>query len=35
MLFMGQEFLEDKQWNDNPDPAKLLYWAGFDGVTAS
>jgi len=31
MLFMGQEFLEDKQWNDNPDPANLIYWAGFDG----
>lgn len=25
MLFMGQEFLEDKQWNDTPDPANLIW----------
>lgn len=31
MLFMGQEFLEDKQWNDNPDPASLIWWAGLEG----
>ena len=33
MLFMGQEFLEDKQWSDNLDAHKdlLLYWAGLDG----
>lgn len=33
MLFMGQEFLEDKRWSDNPesDPATLLWWEGLDG----
>jgi 1,4-alpha-glucan branching enzyme len=32
MLFMGQEFLEDKQWSDNFDFDKqlLLHWAGID-----
>jgi 1,4-alpha-glucan branching enzyme len=32
MLFMGQEFLEDKQWSDNLDlhPGLLLHWAGLD-----
>jgi 1,4-alpha-glucan branching enzyme len=32
MLFMGQEFLEDKQWSDNFRDHKdlLLYWAGLD-----
>ncbi|CAI4033109.1 1,4-alpha-glucan branching enzyme [Nitrospira tepida] len=32
MLFMGQEFLEDKQWSDNFefDRNLLLYWAGLD-----
>jgi 1,4-alpha-glucan branching enzyme len=32
MLFMGQEFLEDKQWSDNIEfhRALLLYWAGLD-----
>jgi len=32
MLFMGQEFLEDKQWSDNIDlhPELLLYWQGLD-----
>jgi 1,4-alpha-glucan branching enzyme len=32
MLFMGQEFLEDKQWSDNfeYDANLLLYWAGLD-----
>lgn len=35
LLFMGQEFLEDKQWNDNPDPGNLIWWAGLDsGVKA-
>jgi 1,4-alpha-glucan branching enzyme len=31
MLFMGQEFLEDKQWSDNFELHKdlLLYWAGL------
>jgi 1,4-alpha-glucan branching enzyme len=31
LIFMGQEFLEDKQWNDNPNPANLIYWAGLEG----
>jgi 1,4-alpha-glucan branching enzyme len=31
MIFMGQEFLEDKQWNDTPDPASLIWWAGLEG----
>lgn len=32
MLFMGQEFLEDKQWSDDPGfhPELLLYWAGME-----
>ena len=29
MLFMGQEFLEDKQWNDTPDPSHLIWWDGL------
>jgi 1,4-alpha-glucan branching enzyme len=31
MLFMGQEFLEDKQWSDDLSfhPELLLYWAGL------
>jgi len=31
MLFMGQEFLEDKQWSDTPSPANLIWWAGLEG----
>ena len=32
MLFMGQEFLEDKQWSDDfaSHPNLLLHWAGLD-----
>jgi 1,4-alpha-glucan branching enzyme len=31
MLFMGQEFLEDKPWHNDPDRDDLfLYWAGLD-----
>jgi 1,4-alpha-glucan branching enzyme len=32
MLFMGQEFLEDKQWSDNFEARKdlLLNWGGLD-----
>ena len=31
MLFMGQEFLEDKQWSDNfENTSLLLHWAGLD-----
>jgi len=29
MLFMGQEFYEDKQWSDG-DPGLLIYWDGLD-----
>ena len=30
MLFMGQEFLEDKYWSDNPgDSAHFLWWDGL------
>jgi 1,4-alpha-glucan branching enzyme len=31
MLFMGQEFLEDKPWSDTPNPANLIWWAGLEG----
>jgi 1,4-alpha-glucan branching enzyme len=30
MLFMGQEFLEDKPWSDTPDPATLIFWDGLE-----
>ncbi len=29
-LFMGQEFLEDKQWSDNPDEGLNIFFAGLD-----
>jgi 1,4-alpha-glucan branching enzyme len=29
-LFMGQEFLEDKQWNTDPSSKNRIYWAGLD-----
>jgi len=29
-IFMGQEFLEDKQWNDDPGGANRIYWGGLD-----
>jgi 1,4-alpha-glucan branching enzyme len=29
-IFMGQEFLEDKQWNENPAGSNLIYWAGLN-----
>jgi 1,4-alpha-glucan branching enzyme len=31
MLFMGQEFLEDKFWTDDPDhhPGNLIWWDGL------
>jgi 1,4-alpha-glucan branching enzyme len=34
MLFMGQEFLEDKQWSDDVDghPELRLFWAGLDSI---
>jgi 1,4-alpha-glucan branching enzyme len=32
MIFMGQEFLEDKYWSDWPgDPQLLIWWDGLDG----
>jgi 1,4-alpha-glucan branching enzyme len=32
MLFMGQEFLEDKPWSENPKdhPGTLIWWQGLD-----
>jgi 1,4-alpha-glucan branching enzyme len=30
MIFMGQEFLEDKPWGDNPDHDPLIWWEGLD-----
>src|SRR4029079_13327801 len=32
MLFMGQEFLEDKQWSDDVTghPELRIFWAGLD-----
>jgi 1,4-alpha-glucan branching enzyme len=29
-LFMGQEFLEDKQWSDDPQSSNLIWWGGLD-----
>jgi 1,4-alpha-glucan branching enzyme len=29
-LFMGQEFLEDKQWSDNPDDGLNIFFAGLE-----
>ena len=30
MLFMGQEFLEDKYWSDNPNsPGNFIWWEGL------
>ena len=32
MLFMGQEFLEDKFWKDDPSASGLfIWWAGMEG----
>jgi 1,4-alpha-glucan branching enzyme len=32
MIFMGQEFLEDKQWTDWPGkPELLIWWEGLEG----
>ncbi len=30
LLFMGQEFLEDKPWSDTPDPSHEIWWQGLD-----
>ncbi|HET6386813.1 MAG TPA: alpha amylase C-terminal domain-containing protein [Armatimonadota bacterium] len=35
MLFMGEEFLEDKQWNDDPNPDNLIWWAGLESADKS
>jgi len=32
-IFMGQEFLEDKQWSWDPRSANLIWWAGLDTGT--
>jgi 1,4-alpha-glucan branching enzyme len=34
-LFMGQEFLEDKQWYWDPTTPHLIWWAGVDGADQS
>jgi 1,4-alpha-glucan branching enzyme len=31
LIFMGQEFLEDKPWSDTPNPANEIWWQGLDG----
>ena len=30
LIFMGQEFLEDKQWSDTPNSAYEIWWQGLD-----
>ncbi len=30
MIFMGQEFFEDKRWSDNPNSGNLIWWAGLE-----
>jgi 1,4-alpha-glucan branching enzyme len=32
-LFMGQEFLEDQQWDTPPNPPYLIGWAGLENGT--
>ncbi len=32
-IFMGQEFLEDKQWSWDPKSANLIWWAGLNAGT--
>ena len=32
-LFMGQEFLEDKQWSWDPTSSNLIWWAGLNAGT--
>jgi len=32
-LFMGQEFLEDKQWDTPPDSPNLIWWQGLQSET--
>jgi len=33
-IFMGQEILEDKQWNDEPKSPYQIWWEGLDQVEA-
>jgi 1,4-alpha-glucan branching enzyme len=30
MIFMGQEFLEDKEWSDDPASGHLIFWDGLN-----
>ncbi len=30
LIFMGQEFLEDKQWSDTPNPSNEIWWQGLN-----
>jgi len=32
-LFMGQEFLEDKQWSCDPNAPNLIWWSGLNAGT--
>jgi 1,4-alpha-glucan branching enzyme len=33
MLFMGQEYLEDKLWSDNPNAGdRMIWWEGLEGL---
>jgi 1,4-alpha-glucan branching enzyme len=32
-IFMGQEFLEDKQWSWDPTSSNLIWWAGLNPGT--
>lgn len=32
-LFMGQEFLEDKQWSSDPNAPNLIWWSGLNTGT--
>jgi 1,4-alpha-glucan branching enzyme len=34
-LFMGQEFLEDKQWSDDPKGPDLIWWDGLSAADRS
>jgi 1,4-alpha-glucan branching enzyme len=34
-IFMGQEFLEDKQWNWDPKSSNLIWWTGLNNGTDS
>jgi 1,4-alpha-glucan branching enzyme len=34
-LFMGQEFMEDKNWSDNRHVDGLIWWEGLDGTNSA